>query len=71
MNSPMSDLEMFAFDVLGDFVPVKSIKVDEERNCVIVKDCPRHLMGMMHEDWRRSTFGSRYERVRLVLSPAA
>ena len=71
MNKPMSDLDCFAFDVLGDFVPVDTIHADEGRGCVIVNKCPRHLMGMMHEDWRRATFGSKYERIRLVLSPAA
>lgn len=71
MSKPMSDLDCFAFDVLGDFVPVDTIHVDEERGCVVVRKCPRHLMGMMHEDWRRATFGSKYERIRLVLSPAA
>lgn len=71
MNKPMSDLDFFAFDVLGDFVPVDTIYVDEERSVVVVKKCPRHLMGMMHENWKRSTFGSKYEKIRLVLSPAA
>lgn len=71
MSKPMSDLDFFAFDVLGDFVPVETIHVDKGRGVVVVKKCPRHLMGLMHESWKRSTFGSRYEKIRLVLSPAA
>lgn len=71
MSKPMSDLDCFAFDVLGDFVPVDTIHADEERGVVVVKKCPRHLMSMMHADWKCSTFGSKYEKIRLVLSPAA
>lgn len=71
MNKPMSDLDFFASDILGDFVPVSTIVTDEMRGAVIVKDCPRCLMRVMREDWKRATFGSKYERIRLVLVPAA
>jgi len=71
MSRQMTKLECFAFDVLGDFVPVSTIVVDEAREAVIVKDCPRYLMKIMREDWKRATFGNRYERIRLVLVPAA
>lgn len=71
MRNPNTELECFAFDVLGDFVPVSTIVSDEARGAVIVKDCPRPLMRIMREDWRRATFGSKYERIRLVLVPAA
>lgn len=71
MSRQMTKLECFAFDVLGDFVPVSTIVTDEMRGAVIVKDCPRCLMRVMREDWKRATFGSKYERIRLVLVPAA
>lgn len=71
MRNPITELECFASDILGDFVPVSSIVTDEARGVVIVKDCPRCLMRVIREDWRRATFGSKYERIRLVLVPAA
>lgn len=71
MRNPNTELECFAFDVLGDFVPVSSIVTDEERGAVTIKDCPPSLISIIREDWKRATYRSKYERIRLILIPAA
>ena len=64
-----SELEFFAFDVLGDFVDPKDISIDEKEKVVLVKRCPLDLVSTLTQEWERETRCTEWFDVGLVFLP--
>lgn len=63
-------LEFFCFDVLGDHVDPKNIRVEQDRKGelrVIVLRSPYVPVSFLQEEWDRQVAGTEYENIPLFL----
>ena len=63
----MNDLEMLCFDVLGEFVDPKEIRIDRRSRTVTIPGLPSHLHGLVRGDWEAAIAGTEHSRYRLII----
>lgn len=62
----MTKLEMFAFDVLGDLIPIRAYEVtDVHGHDVILVNTARIgvPIDMIHDEWKHAIEGTEFENV--------
>lgn len=66
----MSNLDLFCFDVLGDWVDPKDISISHNRKEVRIpwpRTCPKELVPAIHSDWDHAIKGTEFADVKLTI----
>lgn len=63
----MNDLKALCFDVLGEFVDPKEIRIDHHSRTVRIPDLPLYLHGLVRGDWEAAIAGTEHSRYRLII----
>jgi hypothetical protein len=63
----MNGLEALCFDVLGDFVDPRAIRIDEEAKTVRVPRLPSPIREIVEGEWKAATAGTGYDGYRLII----
>lgn len=64
------DLEFFCFDVLGDHVNLKDIRIEQDRKGafrVVVLRSPYVSTNLLRDEWDRQVAGTEFEKIPLFL----